>query len=470
MQGPRLEISQRLGTTMTLALQQAIALLVMSTAELEEHIEQELETNPTLERVEPEGEEVPAPPTETESEEPTPPPEEPVKETEIDYGNLFTSEPSPPPSSGDSESENVIEETSTHDILLSDHLLEQLGESNLSPEVARAGRAIISRLDADGFLGMKTLEFAEAAGLDPANVELALRAIRSFDPPGVGAFDARDSLLLQLARRGEERSTAWRILSEFFEDLAENKLPTIAKKLSISVEGVKDALAMIRTLDPHPGKSFGASETNYIIPDVVVEKVHGEYIVSLRQDRIPNLRVAEYYQRLYEKQKKQKGEVTDYLKRKIESATWLIKSIEQRQSSIWRVADSIVRHQIDFFEYGPKFLKPMTLRIVADDIGVHESTVSRVTTQKYMQTPRGTFELKYFFTSSVEGVNGEDASSRVAKTMIAELVDAEDKTMPYSDQRLAELVAERGIKVARRTITKYREQLGILSAKQRIVY
>lgn len=543
MQNPRLELSQRTGLMMTPMMQQAVAILLMSTLELEQHVEQELETNPTLDELNDEEIAPDQEPTEearkesAEAEEAAggdggddfdfelapPPKTEPSSETsepepsgELDFENLFSSEPIQ--ETRESGGENIIEATMTQEKLLSDHLLEQLSMVTPAPEVERAARYLISRLNEDGFLVADAAEVLDAnvsaaadppaeepaigdpPGPDPAaapesapvvttpvesgpfdaiasaegipreTLGAALELIRSFDPPGVGARDAQESLLLQLERLGRKDSIPYVIVRDHFDDLARNRLPAIARTLMLEMRQVTEAIEDVRHLEPRPGRAFGASETTYIVPDVVVEKINGEYIVSLRNDRIPQLRISEYYRRMFEREKRKKGEVSDYLKQKLESAYWLIRSIEQRQNTIYRVSDSIVRHQIDFLEYGQKYLKPMTLRVVAEDLGIHESTVSRVTTQKYMQTPRGTFELKYFFTSSIETSSGEDASSRAVKTVLQEILAGEDTSNPYSDQKLSELLAGRGYHIARRTVTKYREQLNIRPAKERIKY
>ena len=531
MQGPRLELSQRTGLMMTPMMQQAVAILLMSTLELEQHVDQELETNPTLEPVdEPEisaDGETPEEPATVESEtqekaesaaeddsefdltlppKTEPPVEAPESEPtgELDFENLFSSEPLPEShsGSGDGTGENIIEATTTQEKLLSEHLLEQLALSTPPHDIEQAARYLISRLDEDGFLSDdhpalfgdtpigsesapafladapvetsaqpdQTLDMALPDGLTPEALREALELIRTFDPPGVGARNAQESLLLQLEQLGQLDTIPYIIIRDHFDDLARNRLPSIAKKLMLEISDITEALESVKKHEPRPGRAFGASDTTYIVPDVVVEKINGEYIVSLRNDRIPQLRISDYYRRLFEREKRKKGEVSDYLKQKLESAYWLIRSIEQRQNTIYRVSDSIVRHQIDFLEYGQKYLKPMTLRVVAEDLEIHESTVSRVTTQKYIQTPRGTFELKYFFTSSIETSSGEDASSRAVKTVLQEILSSEDTSNPFSDQKLSELLAGRGYNIARRTVTKYREQLNIRPAKERIKY
>jgi RNA polymerase sigma-54 factor len=481
-QGPRLELSQRQGLLMTPMMQQAVQILLMSTIELQEHIETELAENPTLEQTAPEepptgaseaeaapNEEAPtAEPAGGDESEAVPVPE-PIGMDEPDYANLFSPEASGP-AFADPDRENVIEETSWAELTLAEHLLEQLSLSSVDGPLAEAAERVISQLNTDGYLGRDAETFAEEQGLAPELAAEAIALVRSFEPSGVAARDTREGLLIQLARLGRAETSAALIVERHFDDLARNRLPSIAQALGISMDELKSAIEEIRSLEPRPGRAFGLSQTSYIVPDVIVEKIAGEYLVSLRSNRLPALRVSNDYLRMYEREKKGGNEIGEYLKKKLDSAFWLIKAIEQRQRTIWRVADAIVRHQRDFFEYGVKYLKPMTLRVVAEDLGVHESTVSRVTTQKYMQTPRGIFEFKYFFTSSLETLSGEDASARSVMSIIGEMVAGEDPAKPLSDQKLAEALKARGFSIARRTVTKYREVLEIPAARLRIKY
>lgn len=467
---------------MTPMMQQAVQLLLMSTVELQEHIETELAENPTLEQTAPDeppaGEAEAAPGDEPAPAEPgggddveteTPAAAEPIGADEPDYANLFSPEAAGS-SSADPERENVIEETSWMELTLAEHLLEQLRMASVDEPLAAAAERVISQLDLDGHLGRDAATFAAEQGLSEDLAASAIALVRSFDPAGVAARDARESLMLQLERRGRGDSAAAAIVARHFDDLARNRLPVIAQTLGLTMDELKAAIKEIRSLEPLPGRAFGRSETSYIVPDAVVEKIAGEYLVTLRSDRLPALRVSNEYLRLYEREKKGGNEVGEYLKKKLDAAFWLIKAIEQRQRTVWRVADAIVRHQRDFLEYGVKYLKPMTLRVVAEDLGVHESTVSRVTTRKYLQTPRGIFEFKYFFTSSLETFSGEDASARAVMSIIGEMVAGEEPRRPLSDQKLAEALKARGFSIARRTVTKYREILRIPAARLRIKY
>lgn len=528
---------------MTPMMQQAVQMLQMSTLELEQHVEQELAENPTLELLEggedPDGD-VPADSAaagaDADQEAPSPAsadlvpgeaegPEDATAEPgtvdtaspvdTVDFENLFGGAGEGEFSSrgsddDDADAGRIVEETSVARLDLVDHLLEQVDRFDFDDDERDAARILITNLDEHGHFAWDIEEFsrrppclyereAGAPGVKgilgeeegivrriypggweirsvlyrPPQLPAALlervrrRILRHFDPPGVAARDARESLLVQLERAGEGDSIAWKVVHAHFEDVARNRLPAVARALGVALPEVLEAVERVRRLEPSPSRSFGSTDAGYIVPDVAAEKVDGEWMVSLKDDRLPRLRVSREYQRMYEREKRKKGEVGDYLKGRLESAYWLIKSIQQRQRTIYRVSECIVRRQRDFFEYGPKHLKPMTLRVVADDLGIHESTVSRVTTAKYIQTPRGIFELKYFFTNAIDTGEGEDASARVVKAVLKEIVEAEDPRNPLADQRLAELLAARGYPIARRTVTKYREQLGILSARQR---
>lgn len=435
--------------------------------EAEESKKEESETQAAAEQessiADAEDEPLPEPPTESEPE---------FEPSDPDYENLFSDLPPSVPtrdSTGD-DAGSVMERTTSEAETLSDHLLEQVRMTTTDPEIRHAAEIVISRLDADGFCDMSAEELAEACNIDPTTMQTAWSLIRTLDPPGVGARNVRECLLIQMERKGWIGSTAFAMIRDHFEEVGKNRLPTVARKLGVSLEEVVAALEQIKTLEPRPGRSFGSQETNYIVPDVIVEKVGGEYVVSLRNDGIPRLRVSRYYRNLYEQLRRHRNKDTQYLKDRLDSAVLLIKSLERRKNTLYRVAKSIVNHQIEFFEYGPKYLKPMTLRVVADDLQVHESTISRITTQKYMQTPRGTFEMKFFFTSPVETESGESLSARSVRTILKEIIESENPRRPYSDQQLAEILKKRGFRIARRTVTKYREQMNIPPLKQRIRY
>ena len=285
----------------------------------------------------------------------------------------------------------------------------------------------------------------------------------------MGARNLRECLLLQLENKtGETARKAYQLIHDHFEDMEKRRYPAITKALGCTEEQLREVLAFIASLEPKPGRSFQEGDTKYITPDVYVRKIEGEYVVVLNDEPVPKLRISSYYRRLLKDSKALDGKETKkFLENKIQSALWLIKNIEQRRKTIFRVTEAIFRIQRDFLEIGISVLKPLTLKQVADMIGMHESTVSRVTTHKYVQTPRGLFELKFFFTSGLESVDGMDVSSLSVKEKIKELVSQEPAQKPYSDQKIMQLLNGQGLNIARRTIAKYREELKIPSASQR---
>lgn len=293
--------------------------------------------------------------------------------------------------------------------------------------------------------------------------------IQTFEPAGVGARNLRECLLLQLENKtGEIPRKSYQVVHDHFEELEKRKYPIITKALGCTDEQLREVLTFIATLEPKPGRSFQENETKYITPDVYVRKMDGEYVVVLNDEPVPKLRISPYYRRLLKDKKSLEGKETKkFLENKIQSAIWLIKNIEQRRKTIYRVTEAIFRIQRDFLEVGISVLKPLTLKQVADIIGMHESTVSRVTTHKYVQTPRGLFELKYFFTSGLESVDGLDVSSLSVKEKIKDLVSQESAQKPFSDQKIMQVLNDQGLNIARRTIAKYREELKIPSASQR---
>jgi RNA polymerase sigma-54 factor len=288
----------------------------------------------------------------------------------------------------------------------------------------------------------------------------------------VGARDLRECLLLQLEARGDKGTLSWRIIADHFDHLVNRRFPELARQLKCSVEEVQAAADVIATLNPRPGLQISAEEPRYVVPDLLVERVDDEYIVLLNDRHLPRLRISSAYEGVLRGKKKaecNQGEAKtrEYIQGKLNSARWLIQTIEQRRRTMIKVMNCIIREQRDFFDKGIAFLRPLTLQQVARQIDMHESTVSRVCSSKYVQCPRGVFELKFFFSSGLETEDGEDVSARTAKDIIRRLIEEEDKRDPLSDQRIAELLHERGLRIARRTVAKYREQLGILPARFR---
>src|SRR5881409_1069226 len=352
---------------------------------------------------------------------------------------------------------------------LQQNLIGQLNQSVLSGSDRKAAELVIGNIDDNGFLQSTPEEMALNSGIPQEDFEKMLALIQSFYPAGVGARDLRECLLIQLQREGRERSLEYGIVSEHMEDLGRRRFPEIARRMGISVEEVQKAADNIARLNPRPGQVFAAAPQNYVLPDVVVEKVDGDYQIILNNEQIPHLRISNLYKDIIA-QGNNGAEVKDYIRDKIRSGKFLIRSIHQRQQTISNIAHQIVSRQRDFFEQGPSHLKPMTMGDIADAIGVHETTVSRAVSGKYMATPQGVFEMKYFFTSGYETTTGESLSNISVKEAILGLVKHENGSAPLSDHEIVEVLAERGIPIARRTVAKYRDELNILPSHMRRKY
>src|SRR5207253_1652457 len=345
---------------------------------------------------------------------------------------------------------------------LQQNLVAQLNQSVLSASDRKAAELIIGNIDDNGFLRSTPEEMALNSGIPKEDFEKMLALIQSFYPAGVGARDLRECLLIQLVRGGKERSMEYKIVSEHMEDLGKRRFPEMARRVGISVEEVQKAADNIARLNPRPGQVFAAAPQNYVLPDVMVEKVDGEYQISSNNEQIPHLRISNLYKDIIASGNTQSSDVKDYIRDKIRSGKFLIRSIHQRQQTILNIARQIVSRQRDFLEHGPSHLKPMTMGEVADAVGVHETTVSRAVSGKYMATPQGIFEMKYFFTSGYQTATGESLSNISVKEAILELVKHENGSAPLSDHEIVEILSERGIPIARRTVAKYRTELNIL--------
>jgi RNA polymerase sigma-54 factor len=369
----------------------------------------------------------------------------------------------------DQEKRDFAEASITRAETLTDHLEWQLLLVATSEREKALGKVLIGNLDESGYLTDTVAHIAGNQGVSVAEAEHVLGIIQGFEPTGVGARDLRECLLLQLeTKTGELAAKAYQVVSNHFEDMEKRRYANITKALNYGTEELRQILAFISNLEPKPGRSFQDSDTKYITPDVFVRKIEGEYVVVLNDEPVPKLHISPYYRRLLKDKKAMNGKETKkFLENKIQSALWLIKNIEQRRKTIFRVTEAIAKIQQGFLDYGIGALKPLTLRQIADMIGMHESTVSRVTTHKYVQTPRGLFELKFFFTSGLESVDGLDVSSMSVKERIKELIHQESPQKPYSDQKIMQILTEQGLSIARRTIAKYREELRISSASQR---
>lgn len=468
-----LSMQQKPTLIMTQRLQHALKLLQMPTLELQQALKMELERNPLLEEVDEveevqEIEEVKQEVGQTEAEAPEPAPKE---DQEIDWGELwpdqFENVSAPRVDDGDAEFYERVPITVKS---LGDHLLEQLRLSSLDARGLEIGDYLIGSLDENGYLQTSVEEVAETFGITPERVEEVLAVVQTFEPAGVGARNLQECLWIQIVQKKMESTLAGRIVQEQFDNLLAKRFSEIARNLRCTVEDVQAASDLIGLLDPRPAQEIAAEETRYVVPDLIVDRVGEDFVVVLNDKNVPRLRISNAYQQMLRNKSSAQDETRKYITEKLNSAKWLIQTIEQRRKTMIKVMRRIVEEQRDFFEKGVEGLKPLTLQQIANQIGMHESTVSRVTTSKYVQTPRGVFELKYFFSSGLQTEEGDDVSAKVAKDKISHLIQGEDKLEPLSDQRIAELLHEQGLKIARRTVAKYREALRILPARARRRY
>lgn len=468
---------------MTPQLQQAIKLLQLSRIELEDLISQELQENPVLEEapvLEEEGKKTESSPGQDGKMDEVVGPEtsrEPATTDTIGeigwreymetYSNSIhgslTAEATREESDGFPSWENTLARKTS----LEDHLLWQLRLSRLTDQEETIGAYLIGNLDENGYLALPLEEACQATGATLGEVEGILKQIQFFDPVGVAARDLRECLLVQLDNLGLRASLAARIVSDRLSELETKRYDRLAREFGVSVEEVVAAAQVVASLEPRPARSFDAEELQTIIPDVSVEKIGGEYLVFLNEEGIPRLRVSSLYRRLTDQEGAQEEHAREYLQEKIRAAMWLIKSIHQRQQTLYRVTQSIFKFQRDFLDDGISHLRPMVLKDVAEDIGMHESTVSRATANKYVHTSHGLFELKYFFQSGLKAGNGEDVASECVKEKIRTIISDEDPKRPYSDQYIARLLGQQAIAIARRTVAKYREAMGILPSSRR---
>jgi RNA polymerase sigma-54 factor len=339
--------------------------------------------------------------------------------------------------------------------------------SNLNDTQKLIGRHIIGNLDGNGYLQTSVEEISESTGQSQEDVIETLIFVQTFDPVGVAARDIRECLLIQARFRNLEGTIIEKILLEHMDRLENKKYDQIAKSLSIPIQEVLSAISVITSFEPKPGRSYHDEETIYISPDIYVFKVGDDYVIELNEDGLPKLRLSRYYREILSRRDSLSQGDRQYIQEKLKSAAWLIKSIHQRQRTIYRVTESIVRFQRQFFDRGTVHLRPLVLRDVAEDIQMHESTISRVTTNKYVHTPQGVFELKYFFNSAIDSLDGESIASESVKEHIRNIVKSENKAKPYSDQEVADLLRNLNINIARRTVAKYRETMGILPSRKR---
>jgi RNA polymerase sigma-54 factor len=469
-----LKLSQKL--IMTPSLQQAIKLLQLSKLELQEVLNQELLENPLLEETAESAEEAAkndeAEAQEQKTEEEAKPEQTKEKDSfeEIDYDAYFQDyiEYGYNPRMNEEHDEFPIENTLTRPPNLSDHLTWQLGMSDASPRIKEVVTFLIGNVDEDGYLRVTNEEVASAGPYEPEEVEKAITQLQAFDPIGVGARDLRECLLLQLRYLEIENEQVELIIRDYWPMFMNRQFVQLAKTLQIDLKELEAIVEVIKHLDPKPGRKYSNDRAIYVEPDVYIHKVGDEYLIMLNEDGMPKLRInGSYRNMLHSMDSKSDGETVNYIKEKIRSAVWLIKSLDQRQRTIYKVAESIVKHQREFLEKGIDFLRPLVLRDVADDIQMHESTVSRVVSNKYMHTPRGLFLMKYFFHSGIDSEYGEDISSLTVKRKIQTFIEQEDPRKPLSDSKIMKILNDEGINIARRTVAKYRDELNIPSSTDR---
>ena len=461
----KLELGLRLKQTLAPQLIQSLKMLQMPVLKLEQVLRQELSTNPMLEEVEILETSEETEPINTELTEP--PAAESTQEEKIDWESYLGEDSEFVPHRFSEQPEEQWERTPVFETTLYDHLVEQLNFSKLSTEDIEIGEFIIGNLDPSGLLGMSVPELAEALKVPAERIEHVLKIVQGFDPPGVGARDLRESLLIQLEQRGLADSLETRIVSEHWHELDRKTHTQLAKALETTVERIKEAMEELRTLSPRPAQGRFTTPAMPVIPDLVVERLDDEYVVFHNDRNLPRLRVTAAYRDVLRRGSTSGEEIKKYVKDKLEQARWLINAINQRRSTMIKVMESIVEEQKEFFEKGSSYLKPLRMSDVAAKVEMNVATVSRVSKEKYVQTPQGVFEIKSFFTGGVERIDGDAVTRRSVKTRIAELIQAEDLAQPLSDQEIYKTLQSDGIQLARRTVTKYREELKVPSARFR---
>lgn len=482
-------------------LQQSLALLQAPTLELKALVEQELQQNPLLEEVQEEMEQPDRPNTEMDTQmiskaevaDPAEPPADvnfdpatekpstdPVDDFQAEFERLtqldqewrdhFAETNIPMRASPeDEEKRQFMFDSLATGTSLQEHLLEQVRLSEVTDEQRPVADMLIGNIDDYGYLKATVEEMAFSTSLPPDQIADVLKVIQSFYPPGVGARDLRECLLLQLERQGRQKTLEYRIVRDFMEALGKRRIPEIARGTDEDVVDVQKAIARIGLLEPRPGRAFLPDNDQYVLPEVFVVKQGDEFVVTTNNEQIPHLRISNTYKDLMAKADAS-SEVREYIREKIRAGKFLIKSLHQRQQTILNIGREIVNRQRDFMEKGVAFLKPLTMVQVAEVVGVHETTVSRAVSGKYMQTPQGVFEMKYFFTSGIQTASGEGMSNTSVKDMIADIFQNEERSKPLSDQEVVMMLSEKGIVIARRTVAKYRSELNILPSNLRKVY
>jgi RNA polymerase sigma-54 factor len=500
-----LHLSQRMTLSQVLApqLQQSLALLQAPVLELRAMVAQELQQNPVLEelatpeltqrekeegQVEADGENeesAPADPAEPPRDLTFDPAEEkennqPVDDFQAEFDRLaqldqewrdyFWQTNIPMRQREDEEEKRqYLFDSLVAGTSLQETLVEQMRLSDLTEEQRQIAQLIIGNIDDRGFLQSSVEELSALTSIPQDRIEEVLKVVQSFHPAGVGARDLRECLMLQLDRQGRQNTLEYRIVQNCMEALGKRRIPEIARKVGATIDEVQDAFGRIGNLDPRPGRAYAVDDNQFVVPEVFVQEMDGEFVVSTSNDHIPHLRISNQYKDLMSRADSS-GEVRDYIREKIRAGKFLIKSLHQRQQTILNIAREIVKRQREFMEKGVAHLKPLTMVQVAEVVGVHETTVSRAVSGKYMQTPQGIFEMKYFFTSGIQTSSGTDVSNTSVKDMLNDMIKQEDTTKPLSDEEIVKLLDAKGIKIARRTVAKYRSELNILPSHLRRVY
>ena len=447
---------------------QSLEVLLTPLLELQEKIDQELNSNPVIEQEKSSVEELAGDPlhsemTNSDSSEMSNDDEQDftemlkIAEAWHERGNYNSSNSSPAEAQEkrDFMFNSLVEQPS-----LQQQLLEQLSLTECSPEINNAAEFVIGSIDGVGYLTTHPADIAMAAKCSMENVKKAIKLVQSFDPPGIGAVDLRECLLIQLDRKKDNTPQLRELISKHLEEIGRNHLPQIAKSMNISIEDLNYLIAQLKELSPLPGSALSPSPDLYVLPELTVEKKDNEYVISSNDSYLPSLKISQTYLDLLSNPNTN-AETRNYIKEKLMAARMLIKSLGQRQSTIRRIAQVILDSQYDFLEKGVEHLKPLTMQQVADKLGLHETTISRAIANKYLQTPNGMYEFKFFFTGGYQNDDGEEISSRGIKEKIKDLISAENKAKPLSDNKISKLLKDDGLNVARRTVAKYREQLGI---------
>ena len=499
--GPGLQLSQRLTQSLVLApqLQQSLALLQAPTLELKALVEAELQQNPVLEEIadqdpeqredSPENDEGDSPEVTDYAEPPEDvkfdttaetPVAEPVDDFQAEFERLvqmdqewrdhFSQINTPMRASAeDEERRQFMFDSITVETSLAQHLVGQVRDTELNDEEQGIAELLIGNIDDYGYLNTTVEELAASTSLPPEKIAKVLKVIQTFEPVGVGARDLRECLLLQMERAGEQDSLEYRIVRDHMEALGKRRIPEIARGTGQTVDEVQESLARIGRLEPRPGRAFLPVVEQYVAPEVFVQKNGDDFTVTTNDEQIPHLRISNVYKDLMSGGA-DNAEVKNYIREKIRAGKFLIKSLHQRQTTIANIGREIVKRQREFMEKGVAHLKPMTMAQVAEVVGVHETTVSRAVSGKYIDTPQGVFEMKYFFTAGLQNAHGDDVSNTSVKDMIAEIFKGENPSNPLSDQEVVRMLTAKGITIARRTVAKYRDELGILPSNLRKVY